>query len=77
MLTGNVITAEDAARFDGDADAFIRVAGTLAVDGEGLHVTGANGKRLPVYPGQWVVRFGPGDVGVMDDGEYQRWFGHR
>ena len=75
MLTSNVITAEDAARFDEDTAEAAAVAGDRADFTEGLHVTAANGARLPVYPGQWVVRYAPGDVGVMDAGEYERWFG--
>lgn len=76
MRTSRQVTIEDAARYeDGDALPVARVAGGATFDDEGLHVTGANGQRIPVEPGQWVVRYAAGDVGVMDDGEYQRYFG--
>lgn len=85
MLTSNVITAEDAARYDGDDDApVIAVAQGRADTYAALRVQAANRKWLPVGPGQWVVLFGwvedqdgvlVPDLGVMDDGEYERWFG--
>ena len=73
--TSRTVTIEDAARYEGEPAAAAAVAGSKADTFEGLHVTAANGQRIPVCPGQWVVRYAPGDIGVMDDGEYQRWFG--
>lgn len=76
-LTGNVVTAEAAARHDGTGRSPARaVAGALAGPAaEPLRVRARNGLWMDVPPGHWVVRYGPGDAGVMSDGAYQRWFG--
>lgn len=76
----NPVTIEDSARYDGDLAPVLRVAGDPALvelTAEGLFVTTAIGLRMPVPLGFWVVRFGPGDIGVMSAGAYQRWFGRR
>lgn len=75
VLVSVQVTAEDAGRHDGTAEsrAYV-VAGQVPENGP-LEVRAAKGKIIPVEPGQWVVRFAPGDLGVYDDGEYQRWFG--
>jgi hypothetical protein len=76
-MTSLPVTAEDARQYDGEDPApVLAVAGRHAdASGPVLRVLAANGKVIPVRPGQWVVRYGPGDVGVMDEGEYERWFG--
>jgi hypothetical protein len=76
-ITSLPVTAEDAAQYDGtDPAPVLRVAGAQAdVSGPVPIVTAANGKKIPVQAGQWVVRYAPGDIGVMDAGEYRRWFG--
>jgi hypothetical protein len=77
-ITSLPVTAEDAARYDGDDPApVLAVAGEgqAAVFGAVLLVRAANGREILVQAGQWVVRYAPGDIGVMDAGEYRRWFG--
>lgn len=74
MKTSRPVTIEDAVRYDGGnwVD-FARVAVTSEPAPPRLVL--ANGRVIEVLPGQWVVRYAPGDVGVMDDGEYRRYFG--
>jgi hypothetical protein len=76
-MTSVTVTAEAAARYDGQEPApVLAVAGSFAdASGPGLRVMAANGTVIPVRPGQWVVQYGPGDCAVMDDGEYRRHFG--
>lgn len=78
-LTSNAVTAEDAAQYDGeDAAPVLAVAGDrVTLLGNALFVTGVNGVVIPVAAEQWVVRYAPGDCGVMDPKEYERWFGPR
>jgi len=74
MITSRPVTAEDAARYEDGPAALERVAGNQ----EGLawpRVRFANGRTADMTPGQWVVRYAPGDVGVMDAGEWERYFG--
>lgn len=74
--TSRQVTILDAARYDGDPATVLALAGEQAyASGQALQVRGANGDWMPVRRGQVVVKFGEGDFGVMDDGEYQRWFG--
>lgn len=77
MLTGNMMTAEAAARYDpADESPARAVAGDLASPpGERLGFRAANGRWLEPQDGQWVIRYAPGDLGLMDAGEYARWFG--
>jgi len=76
-MTSLPVTAEAAAVYvEDDPSAALGVAGDRACcDGRGLVIRAANGKELLPEDGQVVVRYAPGDVGVMDDGEYKRWFG--
>jgi hypothetical protein len=76
-ITSLTVTAEDAKQWDGeDLVPVLAVAGGHAdTSGPVPVVTAANGTKIPVQAGQWVVRYAPGDVGVMDEGEYRRWFG--
>jgi hypothetical protein len=75
-LQSRTVTFEDAARYAPGAAAALLVAGDQGdVSGGGLRVTAANGTVIVVRAGQWVVRYAPGDAGVMDDGEFQRFFG--
>lgn len=69
--------AEAAARYDDeDPAAALDAAGDRAhLRGGRLSILARNGKVLPVHPGDWVVRYGPGDVGVMSDGAYRRYSG--
>lgn len=74
--TSRQVTIEDAARYDGDPAAVVALAGDRAdAAGPPLIVLAANGAWLPVNRGDVVVKYGPDDLGVMDDGEYRRWFG--
>jgi hypothetical protein len=74
--TSRVVTIEDAARYDGDPAGVLALAGGLAYEsGLVLQVRAANGRYLDVHRGDVVVLFGPGDLGVMSDGEWARWFG--
>jgi hypothetical protein len=75
--TSLTVTIEDAARYDAASPArALKVAGDRAAwDGSRLRITAANGKELSPEDGQVVVRYAPGDVGVMDEGEYRRFFG--
>lgn len=72
------VTIEDAARYAPGSAAALLVAGDQGdVSGWQLLVTAANGTVISVRAGQWVVRYAPGDVGVMDDGEFRRFFGEQ
>lgn len=72
-MASKQVTIEDAARYDrANPQAAAAVAGESAEHGV---IRAANGRELRPEHGQWVVRYGPGDVGVMDDGEYRRFFG--
>ena len=81
--TSRQVTILDAAWYDEDKPTrAVAVAGERATRHDGrLLVQAANGKWLTVEHGQRVVLYAlatedkPRDVGVMDDGEYQRWFG--
>lgn len=78
MLVSNMVTAEDAVRYDSSDESPARaIAGALAGPaGKRLRIRAANGKWLKPEDGQWVVMYSPGDLGVMDDGEYRRRFGN-
>lgn len=75
--TSRAVTIEDAAQYDAtDPARALEVAGDQArAHSRGYYITAANGKLLRLEHGQQVIRYAPGDVGVMDDGEYERWFG--
>jgi len=74
-LVSATVTAEDAAPHDGTPDSRARlVAGDAALEGEPLRVRAANGLVFDVPAGWWVIRYGPGDAGVMSDGAFRRWF---
>lgn len=73
-LVSAAILTEASVKYDGwNIAAVLAVAGKNA-DTSGLHpvITAANGKKIPLEPGQWVVRYAAKDMGIMDDGEYQR-----
>jgi hypothetical protein len=71
------VAVEDKARYDEASPArALAVAGDRAdIYGGGLRVQAANETWITVLHGQWVLRYGPGDVGVMDEGEHRRFFG--
>lgn len=71
--TSRQVTIEDAARYEDGPAAVARVTGNTGFAFP--RVQFKNGRVTDMIPGQVAVRFGPGDVGLMDDGEYRRWFG--
>ena len=77
LLLGNAVTAEDAAPWFAGDDARAReVAGFCASPpGVPFEVLTACGEWHPVPEGYFVIRYGPGDVGVLSPGAYRRFFG--
>jgi hypothetical protein len=76
-MTSLTVTAEDARQYDGqDPGPVLAVAGDLAdVSGPVPLITAADGKQYPVRPGDWVIRYGPGDMGTMSAAAHRRYFG--
>lgn len=72
------VTAEAAARYDEtDPAPVLAVAGHQAeLTGHRLRIRAQDGGLLDVRPGDRVIRYAPGDVGVMSDGAYRRYFGN-
>lgn len=74
LIVSNIVTAEDAERFDGsNIDRISEVAGACLVKEYWIKTPSGGRHLLP--SGYWVVRYGPGDIGVLSDGAWQRWFG--
>lgn len=71
--TSRQVTILDAARYEDGPVAVARVTGITGFAFP--RVQFADGRTVDMIPGQVAVRFGPDDVGLMDAGEYRRWFG--
>jgi hypothetical protein len=75
-LTSTIVTAEDAARWDGSGTAAIlAVAGEYAEFADGtLWIWWKDGTIHDVPEGYWVVRYSPGDIGIVSPGAFRRYF---
>lgn len=77
-MLSNQVPAEGEVQYDGtNVTAVAALAGEDRVTNDvgALQVKAANNKWLPVPVGARVVLFTKGDLSVMDNGEFERWYG--
>jgi hypothetical protein len=71
-LASVTVTAEAAVRYDGgNLDAIT----AMGCDTRGASVRFASGEWGSFRAGDWVIRYGPADYGVMSGGAFRRYFG--